>query len=79
MPTPNPSAVRFYAPDHPALLVTARARIEAERKIRIEQLGTGYATSWEDYHKRAGVITGFDIALGMIDTVEKELSERNRA
>ena len=33
-----PSAVRFFPSDHPALTISARARIEAERKKIIEDL-----------------------------------------
>ena len=78
MAAQSPSAVRLYVPDHPALVLTVRARIETQRKILIEQLGTGYASNWDDYNRRAGVIQGFDDALEMIANVEKEMTEQNR-
>ena len=78
MAAQSPSAVRLYVPDHPALVLTVRARIEAERKIQIEQLGTGYASDWPDYKSRSGVIRGLDTALDIIAKVEKEMTEQNR-
>lgn len=78
MATQSPSAVRLYVPDHPALVLTVRARIETQRKILIEQLGTGYASSWDDYNRRSGVIQGMDEALELIAKVEKEMTESDR-
>ena len=73
-----PPALRSFIADHPALAVTARARIEQRRKEYMEQLGTAYASSWEDYLKRAGVIRGLDEALELIAIIEKEIMEGGR-
>ncbi len=70
----RPTAVRFYAPDHPALAVTVRARIEQRKKELIDQLM--FASDWADYNRRAGLVRGMDDALIMIEEVEKELSGR---
>ncbi len=74
MANERPTAVRLYAPDHPALAVTVRARIEQRRKELIDQLM--FALSWDDYNIRAGKVRGMDDALQMIDDVERELSGR---
>ena len=76
MPTPQPSAVRFYAPDHPALAATIRARLEQRRAELIEQLLL--AADWPDFTKRRGVVQGIDEALLHCSEVERELNERHK-
>jgi len=76
MPLQQPTAVRFFAPDHPALNLTVRNRIEAQRADLIRQLGEGAATGWDDYNKRYGVIRGLTIAIELCEEVEKQLTER---
>lgn len=70
----RPSAVRFFAHDHPALATTVRARIEQRRKEALDQLL--FAQSWDDYNRRAGIVRAFDDTLELIGTVEKELSDQ---
>lgn len=77
MATPTPSAIRLFAPDHPALAVTVRARLEKERNSQIEQMATGYAQDWGDYKQRVGIVKGLDEAIQICLNVEQELkSER---
>ena len=76
MPTPQPSAVRFYSPDHPALAATIRARLEQRRKELLDHVLL--AADWPDYTKRRGTIYGIDEAIRLCDEVEKELNERHK-
>ena len=78
MPTQQPSALRYITGDHPAVLTTARARIEQRRKEAIEHLAGGLAGSFEDYRERAGHIHGLNDALALIDEVEGELIQGKR-
>ena len=76
MANERPSAVRLYAPDHPALAITVRARIEQRRKELIEQLM--FPVDWADYNRRAGTVRGLEAALELVDEVEKELTDGRR-
>ena len=77
MANERPSAVRLFAPDHPALAVTVRARLEKQRENQIEQMATGYAQEWGDYKQRVGIVKGLDEAIQICLNVEQELkSER---
>ena len=76
MAAPQPSAVRFFAPDHPALAVTIRARLEQRRKDLIEELLL--AADWADFTKRRGVVQGIDEALLHCSEVERDLNERHK-
>lgn len=69
----RPSAVRLYAPDHPALAITVRSQIEQQRNKLIEENGTGNAQDWGDYKSRAGVIMGLDLALQICINIESEI------
>ncbi len=72
-----PSAVRIFPTDHPVPINNARGRIKAEHDSLVAVLGTGYAVDWDDYKSRAGVIQGLKLALEILETVEKELRERD--
>jgi hypothetical protein len=76
MAAPTPQSVRFFPSDHPALTNTARARIEAEKRIQLDSLLL--ASNWDDYNKRVGKIRGLEEALSLLDQVEVELTEGNR-
>ena len=78
MPIQQPSALRYITGDHPAVLTTARARIEQRRKEAIEHLAGGLAGSFEDYRHRAGIIHGLSESLALIDEVEAELLQGKR-
>ena len=73
----SPSAVRLYPLDHPALVLTTRRKIEAERENQILNLGGGLASSFDDYKYRAGIIEGLRLALILTEESEKELNQRN--
>jgi hypothetical protein len=76
MATQQPSAVRFFAVDHPAVAGTVRARLERYRKELVE---TGYmATDWGDFKFRAGRLRGVDDAIQHCLDVENEAVERNK-
>ena len=76
MAAPQPSAVRFFAPDHPALAATIRARLEQRRADLIEELLL--ASDWADFNKRRGVVKGIDEALLHCSEVERDLNERHK-
>jgi hypothetical protein len=76
MATQQPSAVRFFAVDHPAVAGTVRARLENRRKDLVEELA--FATDWGDYSRRAGRVEGIDNAIQFCIDVETEAQERNK-
>lgn len=66
------SAVRFFAPDHPTLANTLRAKLE-KRKAEL-MLGMTYAGDWADFNQRRGVIFGLDEAIAFCAETEKDLN-----
>lgn len=74
----RPSAVRLFAPDHPQLAITVRAKIDTARNDLIAELGAGYARTWDDYNRRAGIIEGLRVALDIITQTDNELAEGSR-
>lgn len=66
----NPSAVRFYTPDHPALTNTVRARLKKRR----DELSTQLLSSqdWPNFTERRGVIAGLDEAIAICEQASKE-------
>lgn len=76
MAAPSPSALRFFPGDHPAVLGTARARIEQRRKEFIEALAGGFAKEFADYKQRVGEIIGLNIALELLDEAEQEMRDK---
>jgi hypothetical protein len=76
MATQQPSAVRFFAVDHPAVAGTVRERLEKRRKDLVEELA--FAKDWGDYSRRAGRLEGIDNAIQHCIDVETESQERNR-
>ena len=76
MATQQPSAVRFFAVDHPAVAGTVRARLEKRRKDLVEELA--FAADWGDYSRRAGRLEGIDNAIQLCIDVETEAQERNK-
>lgn len=71
----RPSAVRFYAPDHPMLAATVRAALEKYRGQLIEELML--AKDWGDYCERRGVVKGVDAAIQHTLNAEQAMKERN--
>lgn len=76
MPTQSPSAVRFFAPDHPALAITLRARLEKWRVEALEQVLS--ATDWGDFCARKGRVQGIDDALQHSIDIEREMVDPQR-
>lgn len=76
MATQQPSAVRFFAVDHPAVAGTVRARLERYRHELIE--GLSGAPSWDSFKERVGKLQGIDDAIQHCLDVENEATERNR-
>lgn len=74
----QPSAVRFFTSDHPALAQTVRWRLEKMRAQYIEQIGAGSAQDWGDYKHRAGVINGLDQAIQVCITIDGEMRKADR-
>ena len=72
----QPTAVRLYAPDHPALALTLRSKLEQRIAQCLRDLPL--ASSWEDFKKRGGVIAGLEEALQVCSEVELDLSEARR-
>lgn len=71
--TDRPSAVRLFAPEHPALTRALSATLEARRRELAGQIADGFAQSWEDYKHRSGVIKGLDEAIAACSDLEKKL------
>lgn len=69
----RPSAVRLFAPEHPALTQALRATLEARRRELAAQIADGYAQSWEDYKYRSGRVAGLDEAIAVCADLEKKL------
>jgi hypothetical protein len=69
------SAVRLYAPDHPALAHTVRGKLVKERAKLASELADGFAKDWPDVKHRTGKIAGIDTAIAICDEVEKDLRE----
>jgi len=76
MATQQPSAVRFFAVDHPAVAGTVRAKLEKYRRDLIEELTV--AADWGDYCRRAGRVEGIDAAIQHCIDVDLEAQERNK-
>jgi len=76
MANERPSAVRLYAPDHPALVLTVRRKVEAEREQQINNM-LRTRLSFDDYNYRTGIIEGLRIALLLTDQSEQELMQRS--
>lgn len=76
MATQQPSAVRFFAVDHPAVAGTVRARLEKYRRELVEQFQS--AVDWGDFKYRSGRLQGVDDAIQHCIDVENESAERTR-
>jgi len=75
MATQQPSAVRFFAVDHPAVAGTVRARLEQRRKDLLEEMMV--SSDWGDFCKRLGRVEGVMQSINLCADVENELQERN--
>lgn len=73
MAAERPSAVRLYAPDHPALANTVAAKLQKEIQTHGNQLAEGYAKDWPDYQARIGFIKGLKRAIEMCQEADKEI------
>lgn len=76
MPNERPTALRFFAPDHPKLADSMRAKLESRRDELLEQLLM--PLPHDDYNRRAGAILGLDEAIQMCIDTELELRQRDR-
>lgn len=72
---PQPSAVRFYAPDHPLLAANVKSVLEQHRDKFLEELLL--AKDWGDYCERKGKVLGIDTAIQLTINAEQALNERN--
>lgn len=70
--TDRASAVRLFAPDHPSLANTLRAKLMHRRGELALQLIS--SMDWPDHCKRVGVMSGLNEAINMCEFVEKELN-----
>ena len=69
--TDRPSAVRLYAPDHPALTKTVRAKL-MKRRVELFETTVLAAQNWPDFTERRGLIRGLDEAIAMCEQAEKD-------
>ena len=76
MATQQPSAVHFFAVDHPAVAGTVRARLEKYRRFLVE--GFPVSSDWADFKFRSGRLQGIDDAIQHCLDVENESQERNK-
>lgn len=70
----QPSAVRLFAPEHPALSRTVHGKLEKRRAELSVQITDGYASDWPDYRQRVGVIKGIDEAIQFCIEAENNLN-----
>jgi hypothetical protein len=70
MATQQPSAVRFFAVDHPAVAGTVRARLEQYRKELVEAVFM--SADWGDFKFHAGRLRGVDDAIQHCLDIENE-------
>jgi len=73
---PAPSAVRLYAPDHPALVLTMRGRLERRRKELLEEVWS--AKDWADFQRHKGRIEQIDWDIQECTNVEGEMNRADR-
>ena len=69
----TPSAVRFFAVDHPSLPRTLRAKLSKRYGELMQQVADGYAKDWADYRERVGFARGVKEAMEICEMVEKDL------
>lgn len=74
MTAESPSAVRFFAGEHPHQPRNLRAKLEQRCEQLIVQVGGGYASDWADYKERIGTIKGLIEGIEICKEVEKELT-----
>jgi hypothetical protein len=67
----QPSAVRFFAAEHPRLPRTLRQKLEARMVELNSQIGL--ASDWGDFKHRTGVVAGMYEAIELCKQMEKEL------
>jgi hypothetical protein len=70
----QPSAVRFFAPDHPALNIKLRKRLEQRRCALLEELLGG--SDWGNYNYRKGLVQGIDEAIQHCLDIENEMQDK---
>ena len=70
----RPSAVRLYAPDHPALTNTVRAKL-MKRRAELVEAAVASSQDWPDFRYRYGVIQGLEEAIAMCEQAEKDYRE----
>lgn len=64
------TAVRFFAPDNPALARTLRGHLEKMKAEKILQLVS--AQDWPDFKQRRGEILGLEAAITECVEAEKQ-------
>lgn len=69
----RPSAVRFFAPEHPNRPHTVRQHVEQRRAELTSQMASGAARDWPDYRERIGVIRGLTEAIEICRELEKDM------
>ena len=68
--TDRPSAVRLYAPDHPALTNTVRAKLMKRRADLLDAVMS--SQDWADFSYRRGEIRATDAAIAECEQAEKD-------
>jgi hypothetical protein len=66
----------MFAPDHPALAISMRGRLEKRRKELLEELIL--SQDWADFSRRRGLIVGIDEALRFCEDIQKEMDNVGR-
>jgi len=73
----QPSAVHYFAPDHPALANTVRMRLKKRIDELTAQMAEGYVSDWADYKERVGVLRGLREAVDISAEIDEELKGRD--
>ena len=66
----------MFTPDHPALALSMRSRLEVRRRELLEELIL--SQDWADFSRRRGLIVGIDEALRYCDDIQKEMDNAGR-
>ena len=66
--------VRFFVDDDQRLPQTVASQLKLVRKKKVDELGGGYAQTFEDYKLRVGFIKGLEAAIEICEEAEKEFT-----
>ena len=66
------TAVEYFIPDHPRTTRNLRGRLIEQIQTETHQVMGGLPNDWADYKHRIGKVRALEMALNMLDDIEKE-------